>query len=65
MSQIQFTTMTDLAYQTEVLCMMEALYREDEPASEVDRSRFPVSIHTLIAEPVREACQEFSSCPTH
>src|SRR5580765_4391529 len=64
MSQVQFTTMTDLGYQTEVLRMMEGLYGEDEPASEVDRGRFPATIRTLIAEPVRGRIVLFLEGPT-
>ena len=53
MSHVQFATMTDLGYEADVLCMMEALYGEDEPASEVDRGKFPLTLHTLITEPAR------------
>lgn len=53
MSEIQFTAMTDFGFEAEVLRMMEALYEEDEPASTVDRSRFPITIRTLIGDPMR------------
>jgi len=45
--------MADLTHEAELLAMMNALYAEDEPASEVDRGRFPMTIKTLIAEPAR------------
>src|SRR5690242_7700596 len=53
MDCIQFTTMVDLRREAEVLAMMEALYGEDEPAAGVDRTRFPVTIRTLVEEPSR------------
>jgi GNAT superfamily N-acetyltransferase len=54
MNDIRFAAMVDLEHEVEVLAMMDALYGEDAPAAaEVDRSRFPVTIRTLIAEPHR------------
>jgi ribosomal protein S18 acetylase RimI-like enzyme len=53
MNEIQFTTMMDFEYEANVLRMMEALYEEDEPASKVDRGRFPITIRTLVADPMR------------
>ena len=53
MSDIQFTTMSDPAYEAEVLSMMEALYAEDSVDSEVDESHFGLTIKALIAAPAR------------
>src|SRR5579862_9464686 len=53
MTPISFTTMRDLEHKTELLAMMRALYAEDEAASPVDHSRFPVNIVALIAQPSR------------
>jgi ribosomal protein S18 acetylase RimI-like enzyme len=54
MNDVRFATMVNLEHEADVLAMMDALYGEDPPAaSEVDRSRFPATIRTLIAEPHR------------
>lgn len=50
---IEFRTLTDLHHAAELLPMMQALYREDEPACDVSQDRFPETIRTLVAEPAR------------
>ena len=51
MPTINFTTMKDLRHQPDVLTMMHGLYTEDEAASPVDRSRFPLTIDFFLANP--------------
>ena len=53
MTTVEFTTMSDLRYKAELLAMMGDLYAEDEAASPVDPSRFPVTIETLTNQPSR------------
>jgi ribosomal protein S18 acetylase RimI-like enzyme len=53
MSTIDFKVMTDLRHEAEVVQMMNALYAEDEPASPVNRARFPQTVQRLIMEPLR------------
>jgi ribosomal protein S18 acetylase RimI-like enzyme len=48
---INFVTMNDLEHKAEVLAMMHGLYSEDEAASPVDLSRFPLTIDFFLANP--------------
>lgn len=48
---VDFITMKDLRHQADVLTMMQGLYSEDEAASPVDRSRFPLTIDFFLANP--------------
>ena len=53
MATIDFITMKDLQHKADVLTMMHGLYSEDEAASPVDRSRFPLTIDFFLANPSR------------
>ena len=53
MLAIDFSTMSDKTYAEGVLSMMQALYAEDEPASEADFRRFPATIDLVLREPGR------------
>lgn len=50
---LEFTTMSDLEYKSEILAMMGALYAEDEAASPVDESRFSTNVVSLVSQPAR------------
>lgn len=51
MATIDFITMKDLQHKADVLTMMHGLYSEDEAASPVDRSRFPLTIDFFLTNP--------------
>lgn len=51
MPRVDFTTMNDLRHKPDVLTMMHGLHSEDEAASPVDRSRFPLTIDFFLANP--------------
>jgi ribosomal protein S18 acetylase RimI-like enzyme len=51
MPTINFITMNDLQHQADVLAMMNGLHTDDEAASPVDRSRFPLTIDFFLANP--------------
>ena len=52
--------MNDLQHKAEVLAMMRELYSEDEAASPVDQSQFPLNIEVLMARPSRGRIVLFS-----
>ena len=53
MPTINFITMNDRLHKAEVLAMMHGLHSEDEAASHVNRSWFPLTIEFLLANPSR------------
>lgn len=60
MTTVDFSTMNDLRHKAELVAMIRALYSEDEAASPVDQSRFPLTIEFLIAQPSRGRIVLFS-----
>ncbi len=60
MTTVDFSTMNNLRHKAELVAMMRALYSEDEAASPVDQSRFPLNIKFLIAQPSRGRIVLFS-----
>jgi ribosomal protein S18 acetylase RimI-like enzyme len=53
MATINFITMNDAEHKAKVLTMMRGLHSEDEAASPVDQSRFPLTIDFFLANPSR------------
>jgi GNAT superfamily N-acetyltransferase len=53
MPSIQYIGMKDHAQADNVMHMMNRLYAEDQAASEVDPTRFPETIRTLLTQPER------------
>src|SRR5437016_952506 len=53
MAEIQFTAMTDLQHEAQVLEMMRGLYGQDAGASPVDLRRSPQVLRTLLENPQR------------
>jgi ribosomal protein S18 acetylase RimI-like enzyme len=60
MTAVDFNTMMDLKHQEELVAMMHVLYSEDEAASPVDQSRFPLNIAFLVVQPSRGRIVLFS-----
>ena len=48
---VTYVRMNDLKHQADLLRMMRGLYAEDEAASPVDQSRFPVNVQYLVSHP--------------
>jgi GNAT superfamily N-acetyltransferase len=51
MSNVEYVFMEDMTHSVAVLDMMNRLYAEDIPASDVDESRFPETLHKLLTQP--------------
>ena len=51
MATINFITKNDVEHKAEVLTMINGLQSEDEAASPVDHSRFPLTIDFFLANP--------------